>query len=157
MRPAICKHRMLCCCGCIPPRYVGILGTPVHCQCWVALGILLNWMISKLFPIRVRFVGAVPVRVEPVCMLSVGFSEPPALQWGVDPTCCLFNGLFIQNHAHDHSIPFSIIWSSLTGKWRVFLIQTVRRISGFLKLSSWGHESHWRLLIWIFIRRFLRS
>ena len=38
----------------------------------------------------------------------------------------------------------------------VFMIQTVRIISGFMKFSSWVHEYHWRLLPWVFISWFCR-
>ena len=152
MRPAICKHRMLCCCGCIPPRYVGILGTPVHCQCWVALGILLNWMISMLFPIRVRFVGAVPVRVEPIQMIYGVISYHPALQGGLDPYCCFTCSIFNHTHSYSYSVPPGIICACWNEHWCFFLIHPCRFICYIFYFYAWFHESHWSLLLWFFVR-----
>ena len=84
-------------------------------------------------------------------MIYGGIIAPPALQRGINHTCCIHYGLFIHTHTHVHSLPFGIIWENWSGKWRVFLIQPLRIIPRFMKLSSWRHESHWHMLPWIFI------
>ena len=79
-------------------------------------------------------------------MISGGVITPPAIQKDVVPTCCLYYGLLDHTNLNGRGLPVSILWESLSGKWREFLIQLVRIISGFMLFSSWGHASHWRLL-----------
>ena len=88
-------------------------------------------------------------------MVSVRVIVPPALQQGVEPTFCLYYGLFGHTYTNGRGIPFCSILVSWYGKWRLFLIHPVKRIS-IMKLSSWGHESHWNLLTRIFIICFWR-
>ena len=83
-------------------------------------------------------------------------SVTPALQRGIDPTCFLYYGLFCHTNVHCDSLPVSVIWANLTGKWGVFLFPPVRNIS-IMKSSSCSHESHWCLFPQIFISRLCRS
>ena len=62
-----------------------------------------------LYHIWVHLVGAVTISVEPIGMVSSGISALPALQRGVDPTCCLSFGVFIHNHVHGGGLPVSVI------------------------------------------------
>ena len=119
----------------------------------------LNWVGNNLelrdfilCNVCVHLVGSVPVGVEPVHMVCGGVIALPELQRGDVPNWWLSYGFFFNTDAHGRGILVDIIWVNQSGKWRMFLILPVRIIS-IMKSSSWGHESHWRLLPWVFTSR----
>ena len=73
------------------------------------LGVLLNLPLHTLRHVWVHIIGVVPISVEPVRMVPGGVSAPPALQWGIDPTCCLSVGFFGHTRVHVRSLPVGII------------------------------------------------
>ena len=151
MSPALCKHWALFGWWCLTYSILDILGIPVTSNCWIELGVLLNWLRCAFCFVWLHLVGAVTVGVEPVNMVSGRVRAPLALQRGVYPTCCLYYGLFRHNNTHGCGLPFGILWENWDGKWRLFMIQPVRIISSFMQLSHWGHEPHCRMFPFIFI------
>ena len=93
-----------------------ILITSTYSHNVSALIILLNGLLFLFRNIRVPLVGAVSVGVKPVRMISGGFGSPPALYRGVEPTCCIYYGLFSHNHAYGRSIPLCIVGASWGGE-----------------------------------------
>ena len=49
-------------------------------------------------------------------MISVGFGTPPELHRGVEPTCCLYYGIFSHTHVHGYGLPVGILSASQGGK-----------------------------------------
>ena len=156
MRSALCKHRTRCGWGCLTYSILDTLGTPGTSHCLIVLGVLLNLPFCTLYYVWVHIVGAVPVSVKPVWMISKQVSAPPALNRGVEPTCCLSYGLLCHTHLHGGGLPVGILLPSLAGKLGVFLVPPVRNIP-IMKNSFCHHEFHWRLFPRIFISRFCRS
>ena len=111
---------------------------------------MFNWPLCTFYNVWVNLVGAVPVGVALVHMVSGRVGSPQTLRWGVDPTQCLSYILLGHTHTHGRGLPVGIIWVSWSGKWRLFLIFPVIIIS-VMKLSSWGHKYHCCLFTWIFI------
>ena len=62
-----------------------------------------------LHHIWVRIDGSVPVGVGPDRMVYGVVSVYPALQWGVEPTCCISYGLYGHTHIHGGCLPVGII------------------------------------------------
>ena len=157
MIPDLWKHVMCCGWGCLTSFKFYTLRTPVPSHWWISFDVLLNWPLWTLRHVWVHLFGKVPVSVEPFWMVSGGVSSPPSIQQVIDPTCWISYGLFGYTHVTRHGIPVGILWAILDGKWREFLIQPVRSISGLMRFSSRGHESHYRLIPWMFISCLCRS
>ena len=115
MSSALCGHGMRCGWGCLIYSILDTLLNPAPSHFWIALGVLLNGTLWNLFHIRVHIFGSVPVGVEPVFMLFWGIISHPALQRGVEPTCCFSYGLFGHNHVHGGCLPVDIIWKFWIG------------------------------------------
>ena len=141
---------------CMTSSILDLLGTLVPSHLWIELDVPLNLLLRTLRYVRVHIVVEVPVSVKPIRIVSGGVSAPPALQRGIDPTCCLSYELFGTTNVHGRGLPFGILWTSLYNKWSTFLIQPVRSISGFIIFSSWRDEPQWSLFPLFLISRFCR-
>ena len=73
------------------------------------LSALSDLLFLLLRNVRVHFVGAVSVGVEPVRVISGLVGAPPELQRGFDPTYFLSHGLFSHTYAYGRSLPVGII------------------------------------------------
>ena len=152
----LCKHGTRFGRGCLTSSVLDTLVTPAPSHFWIALIVLLNWLLRTLRHVWVRLIGEVPVSAEPIRMISGGFSATPALYRGIDPTCCLSYILFGHTHVHGRSLPVGNIWAIIDRKWGVFMILPVIIIS-IMKPPSWRHEYHWQLFPWICIICFCES
>ena len=132
------------------------MGTPVPSHFWLVLGILLNGLLYTIRNVWVHILCTGPVGVEPANMVSRWVGATLTIQWGVDLTCCLSDGIFGHNHTNRRGLLVGIIWVNQNDKWRLFLIRSARSIS-IIKFSFWGHEYHWRMLPCLFISWFSRS
>ena len=139
---ALCEHGTCCGWGCLTSSILYTLVTPVTSHFWIDLGVLLIWPLRPILHVWFYLVGAFTVSVEPLRIVYGGVSATPELQWGVSPIYFLSYDIFDRIHVHGHGLPVGILLASLYVKGRVFLIQPVRSISGFMIFSSWVHEPH---------------
>ena len=62
-----------------------------------------------LHRIWIHLIWKFPVGVEPVRVVSGGVSAPLALNKGIDPTYCLYCGLFCHTRVNCSGVPVGIV------------------------------------------------
>ena len=90
--------------------YLGYPDHPDYPRNGSVLRILFNWLLCLSSNVRVPLVGEVSVGVKPVQMIHGGVGAHPALHRGVEPTCCIYYGLF--SHTNSYGLRCGAVSSS---------------------------------------------